>query len=410
MFRAQRKMSGSFFIVSTLAAVFAVIAYLFVARQQVDRGLCSIDKKPPRNVELRNSLGLDVNYNDSLECYFSENYYEARQQFLLLAQALPAQMISMNVVNDLTTDVAILRGNPEKFLIHISGTHGVEAYAGSATQAAILEYLAKSGLYENEAIRSELPTIVFVHALNPFGFANNRRVNEDNVDLNRNVLNEDEFRFVSSRDPNYAGYVDLDSNLNPTAKFHENDFINEILSYAVLGKSVIVHGLAKLKKALVSGNYHKETGVGFGGFKQTRSIENILNLLLNDLSVPTTASEFILLDVHTGLGPEGVDTLIYQGSPDWVAKIDKVFATDYLDGKVFGGIKVEEFTSSPLPKKRSEKTGNSKDINSHAKQVASGYELTVGTITGSMCSNYLASEKTKYICITQVRTEFVASL
>jgi hypothetical protein len=29
------------------------------------------------------------------------------------------------------------------------------------------------------------PTIVFVHAVNPFGFANNRRVNEDNVDVNR---------------------------------------------------------------------------------------------------------------------------------------------------------------------------------------------------------------------------------
>jgi hypothetical protein len=29
------------------------------------------------------------------------------------------------------------------------------------------------------------PTLVFVHAVNPFGFANNRRVNEENIDLNR---------------------------------------------------------------------------------------------------------------------------------------------------------------------------------------------------------------------------------
>lgn len=35
--------------------------------------------------------------------------------------------------------------------------------------------------------------IVLVHAVNPFGFLNNRRWNENGVDLNRNFLVEDVF-------------------------------------------------------------------------------------------------------------------------------------------------------------------------------------------------------------------------
>jgi hypothetical protein len=36
-----------------------------------------------------------------------------------------------------------------------------------------------------ENIKNNLPTLVIVHAVNPVGFAKNRRVNEDNIDLNR---------------------------------------------------------------------------------------------------------------------------------------------------------------------------------------------------------------------------------
>jgi hypothetical protein len=38
-----------------------------------------------------------------------------------------------------------------------------------------------------ENIRRGLPTLVLVHAVNPVGFAKSRRVNEENVDLNRYV-------------------------------------------------------------------------------------------------------------------------------------------------------------------------------------------------------------------------------
>ena len=54
---------------------------------------------------------------------------------------------------------------------------------------------------------------VLLHALNPFGFAWRRRVNEDNVDLNRNFLLDDE-GYVGCPD----GYAHLDPLLLPAGE------------------------------------------------------------------------------------------------------------------------------------------------------------------------------------------------
>ncbi len=75
-----------------------------------------------------------------------------------------------------------------------------------------------------------LPTIVLIHALNPYGFATGRRVNEENIDINRlfyhlssiihelnishlisyifldrNFLSPELWKEVLSRHPNFAG-------------------------------------------------------------------------------------------------------------------------------------------------------------------------------------------------------------
>src|SRR3954469_7444429 len=86
---------------------------------------------------------------------------------------------------ELTVDIALQGGTAGKTtsaLVVSSGLHGVEGFFGSAVQSAWLE--GRAGRLAGAATR--LPALVFMHAINPYGFAWRRRWNENNVDLNRN--------------------------------------------------------------------------------------------------------------------------------------------------------------------------------------------------------------------------------
>ena len=80
--------------------------------------------------------------------FFSSSYYEARHKFLLHAKLAQAELHSFQVIpnSDLTMDVAIINlptseteTAKQEYLIHLSGVHGVEGYAGSAIQVAFLD-------------------------------------------------------------------------------------------------------------------------------------------------------------------------------------------------------------------------------------------------------------------------------
>src|SRR5690606_4607864 len=120
--------------------------------------------------------------------YFSASYRQARSRFLEASRAIGAS--TREIINPATgpagetlaTDLLrIGPANAERVLLTISATHGVEGYCGSGVQTGWLE----SGLWR------EVPAgiaQVIVHAINPYGFAWDRRVTEDNVDLNRNFV------------------------------------------------------------------------------------------------------------------------------------------------------------------------------------------------------------------------------
>lgn len=169
----------------------------------------------------------------NLDCYFSDTYDDARSKFIDGAKTIGNAIITTLPVMKgyikrvYNSDVVLIKRNPKKYIIHISGTHGTEGYAGSAIQLALLQYLSDNKqLLKDKA----LPSILFYHALNPFGFANNRRCNENNVDLNRNFLTKEEFEVAMARDPNFAGYVDVDSIINPTSKPFSSIVLNDLFS------------------------------------------------------------------------------------------------------------------------------------------------------------------------------------
>ena len=119
--------------------------------------------------------------------YFANTYSEARTKFLAAARTSGANLAHHRLPKylgpenkELFVDVAVLGPqDPENLLVLISGTHGVEGFCGSGCQVGYLT----DQLYE---ALSPTSGAMLIHALNPFGFAWRRRVNEGNVDLNRN--------------------------------------------------------------------------------------------------------------------------------------------------------------------------------------------------------------------------------
>ena len=142
--------------------------------------------------------------------FFSETYSEAREKFRSAATQAGAELQSYPIANgldqDLTMDVARWGDRDARAsLVVSSGVHGVEGFLGSAIQLAWLRDTARDLNHQPQGIR-----FVFVHAVNPFGFANQRRFNEENVDLNRNFLSDDsEYRGAPQ------GYLALNNFLNP---------------------------------------------------------------------------------------------------------------------------------------------------------------------------------------------------
>ena len=113
-------------------------------------------------------------------CFFSEAYAPARARFREAAALAGATLHQLNITADLTIDVAVIPANAATppTLVHMSGTHGVEAHAGSAVQLALLKRWADAPA---DAPSSRGVRVVLVHAVNPHGFHCGRRWNEQGV-------------------------------------------------------------------------------------------------------------------------------------------------------------------------------------------------------------------------------------
>jgi len=208
----------------------------------------------------------------------------------------------LEVVPGYTMDIAVIPGASDAgVVIHTSGVHGVEGYAGSAIQIAALQKIAA----RNKPEAGE-PTLVFVHAVNPYGMAHYRRWNENNVDLNRNAMLDSTRAEVLARDPNIAGYGDLDALINP--KRPPTAVFAYVSVWASIVWNVAIHGITTLKRALVAAQYHDPRGIFFGG----RELQRSHVLLWEFLQRFENSSTISWIDVHTGLGKSGIDTLLVQ--------------------------------------------------------------------------------------------------
>lgn len=133
----------------------------------------------------------------------------------------------------------------------------------------------------------------------------NRRWNENNVDLNRNWLEPKEFESQLAKDPNRFNYVTLDWFINPSEAIKLADFF--------WPKTVLIlaqYGMSALKQTLVTGQYHNAKGLWYGGKEKELSLKKLSEFLKPKLK---PVKQAVVIDVHTGLGKQGADTLILTG-------------------------------------------------------------------------------------------------
>jgi hypothetical protein len=228
------------------------------------------------------------------------DFTTARTRFLTAAEEAGAHVRHLEHPlpgpqgDPLATDVARL-GNPDApaRLLVVSGTHGVEGFAGSACQEAMLA----GGIPAAAAFEAGDLAVVLVHAINPYGFAWVRRVNEDNVDLNRNCV---DFRRPL---PENTGYDELADALVPD---RWDEATQERTAGILLGYAE-EHGFDALQAAVSMGQYKHPNGVYFGGTRPVWSRRALEEIARHDCA---GAARVALLDLHTGLGPRGVGELI----------------------------------------------------------------------------------------------------
>ena len=243
---------------------------------------------------------------------FPDDYAAARTQFRGLATAADwvqqAYPLFVRGPDDLPLTIDSATWDPPNArgtVIVTSGLHGAEGALGSALQAAYLSHWASLAPTDRPAVR-----LVFVHALNPYGYAWRRRVNEDNVDLNRNFLAPGQ-SYSGAPD----GYAQLNPMLNPgTPPVRWEPFrIRALWAIARLG-------LATLKQAIATGQYEYPRGLFFGGHGTcvtTRYVRQVFPLWLGE------QGPVIHLDVHSGLGESGQLMLLAEQSFD-AAQLDRI--------------------------------------------------------------------------------------
>jgi len=237
---------------------------------------------------------------------FAGSYARARVQFLEAAaagglaieshanplQGRDGETLAMDVVRDGPADA-------EKLLIVSSACHGVEGYCGSGVQVFALH----DDEWREQA-RSAGVAVLYVHALNPYGFSHLRRTTHENVDLNRN------FQDFSKPLPVNAGYREIAPLLLP------DEWPPNADNQAAVQHYLATKGEAAWQAAVSGGQYEFEGGMFFGGQAPTWSNRTLRSVLR---AHGRAARRVAWIDLHTGLGPSGIGERIYAGSDDAAA-------------------------------------------------------------------------------------------
>ncbi len=255
--------------------------------------------------------------------YFQNSYTECRKSFIEDSEKLTgiynnleisALKIKTRSDPDLSIDYCYIPAQTaaHRLLIISSGVHGVEGYAGSAVQQMILTELVKKLNFDELGL-------LLIHGVNPYGFRYNRRVNENNVDLNRNCSADPAlFGTINS------GYDRLNMFLNPRHRVNLTSFDNFFFHLTAV-KKILQYSMSSLRQAILQGQYQYPRGIYFGGNRLEPSILAVSSLIRKTAQPYSTV---LSIDLHTGYGANGRLHLFPNPVKDKKkkARIEKIFS------------------------------------------------------------------------------------
>ena len=224
--------------------------------------------------------------------HFAQTYAQAREKFLAAADAADldveshlhplrgrdGEALAMDVARDGATDAS-------RLLLITSACHGVEGFCGSGVQNALLHDAAWRRAAHDAGV-----AVLYIHALNPYGFSWWRRVTQENVDLNRN------FHDFSQPLPPNPEYDEIAVLLAPPTWPASPEIESRI------GQLIAERGIDALQAAASGGQYDHPEGLFYGGRNPTWS-NQALRQVLRDHG--QRCDHLGWLDLHTGLGPRG---------------------------------------------------------------------------------------------------------
>ncbi|MDZ4753982.1 MAG: DUF2817 domain-containing protein [Phycisphaerae bacterium] len=197
-------------------------------------------------------------------------------------------------------------------LVLISGTHGIEGYCGAGVQTGLLDVLSEFSLPPTLAV-------VFVHMINPWGCAWDRRENEDNIDIFRNLL---------YCDPPYRPNAEYDSLAEAICPVAWSTGAREAADRRLTAYDA-EHGAGAWIGVARRGQHDHPSGLTFHGRDPSWSKRTCDDIVRHQL---TSAKRVLNFDLHTGYGEygEGVVVCCEPPTSPTARRLSNWFGADLL--------------------------------------------------------------------------------
>jgi len=226
---------------------------------------------------------------------FLETYEASRSRFrenlAVIQEYWPKAQLSQHKITgdeDLTIDWVqsdALETN-EKVLILTTAEHGVEGYVGSAMQQRFIDKFLPR-------LDPRMTGLLLLHSINPWGMKYHRRVNANNVDLNRTFVWKNSFD--KTINPDYDRLLDI---LRADKPF-KNLTLSNLDYYLKLALKVLQMGWPAFKSAFLLGQYRHADGLFYGGEGYQEETKVLIDLYRQAFGA---YDQILHLDMHTGYG------------------------------------------------------------------------------------------------------------